>query len=468
MQLSETRETEQHETLLAEALAYGPYAVAHRSDGKTVFVEGAAPGDTAEVAYTGEKDRFATARVVRIIEPGPARVSIPSDLAGMLHAAPWAHVAYDMQLTAKRNNVVESLVRIGGVDREAAENLVGMCVPSKKQLHYRNKLELSCSTDAAGRLVVGFATAVDGASEEGDDAGNRGDGNDGGAIGRMGLAHKAIQDAPKKLQGALRYVEGGQPGRLGVHRIGVRHSTRTGACEVALWTTPGAFPRKEAARTIGDALFSTSIVRVIADAGKARAVKRVEVLAGEGSWHEQLAGFTLRASAPSFFQVNSEQTEILIELVVDGLDIQNQAGQGLRIADLYCGVGTFTLPFAQLGCDVAAVESAGSAVRDLRRNVEEAGLYVDVIGGDSARELDTLGHLDALVVDPPRAGLAQGIAESIAAAGPKRVAYVSCDPATWARDVARLAACGYTLESATPVDLFPHTYHCELVSLFVR
>jgi 23S rRNA (uracil1939-C5)-methyltransferase len=104
----------------------------------------------------------------------------------------------------------------------------------------------------------------------------------------------------------------------------------------------------------------------------------------------------------------------------------------------------------------------------LRRNAENAGVFVDVIGGDAARELPELGALDALVVDPPRAGLAQGVAESIAAAGPERVAYVSCDPSTWARDVARLEACGYALQRAIPVDLFPQTYHVETVSFFSR
>lgn len=91
-----------------------------------------------------------------------------------------------------------------------------------------------------------------------------------------------------------------------------------------------------------------------------------------------------------------------------------------------------------------------------------------MIGGDSARELPTLGRLDALIVDPPRAGLAKGVAESIASSRAKRVAYVSCDPATWARDVARFKEVGYELVRATPVDLFPQTYHVETVSILTR
>ncbi len=141
---------------------------------------------------------------------------------------------------------------------------------------------------------------------------------------------------------------------------------------------------------------------------------------------------------------------------------------GAFVADLYSGVGTFTLPLAQAGCDVAAVESAGSSVRDLRRNAEAAGVDVEVIGGDAARELPELGRLDALVVDPPRSGLQEGIVEAIAAAAPEAMSYVSCDPQTWARDMARLAAAGYRLQAATPVDLVPQTYHVEVASILRR
>ena len=155
----------------------------------------------------------------------------------------------------------------------------------------------------------------------------------------------------------------------------------------------------------------------------------------------------------------------MIQLVIEGLELDESS----IVADLYCGAGTFTLPLAQQ-CDfVYAVESAASSVRDLRRNMERANLSnIEVIGGDSARELPTLGELDALVVDPPRSGLAKGVTTSIAATGAKRVAYVSCDPATWARDIARFKNVGYKLIKATPVDLFPQTYHVETVSILQR
>ncbi|HIS39675.1 MAG TPA: class I SAM-dependent RNA methyltransferase, partial [Candidatus Aphodovivens avistercoris] len=165
--------------------------------------------------------------------------------------------------------------------------------------------------------------------------------------------------------------------------------------------------------------------------------------------------------------VNTAQAEKLVAEVVEALGGERGLS-GAFVADLYAGAGTFSVPLAAAGAEVAAVESAGTAVRDLRRNAAANGVDVEVVGGDAARELPSFGELDALVVDPPRAGLADGVVDDIAAARPARVAYVSCNPATWARDAARFEAVGYRLVRATPVDLFPQTPHVEVVSIFKR
>ena len=437
------------DTLHIESLTSGGAAIAHRADGKAVFVEGAAPGDTVLVRIDSEKSTFASGRVVEVIEAGPNRTQPTCPLAGACGGCSWQHIAYDAQLAAKRQNVVDALARIAHMDSAQAERIVEACLPSKRTMGYRNKLELACSTDANGRLIVGMHALGS---------------HDVLAVGECALAVRPIQKAASALQGALRYLEGADPGSLGIFRIGVRASLRTHSLQVALWTTPGAFPRQAVAKTLSQALRATSIVRVLAQPGHARKVKGVEVLSGAPVWDEQLGEFSYGISAPSFFQVNTAQAERLANLVVEGLGVDEDA----RVADLYCGAGTFTLPLADTGADVIAVESAGPAVRDLRRNLEDNQLWADCVGGDALRELAGMGRLDALVVDPPRAGLADGVAELIAQAGPERMAYVSCDAATWARDVARLAACGYELERAVPVDLFPQTHHCEVASFFGR
>lgn len=430
-----------------QTMAYGIAGIGRTNEGKVVFVPGSAPGDVLEVEITRDGSSFSEGTITQILEPSPQRVKPACPHAGACGGCPWMHLSYAAQCEAKRANVVNQLVRIGKVAPDKAEELVGPCVPSKRELGYRNKLELACGKDAQGRLALGFH-------------------EHGGGLAPIPkkclLGAKGIEGAPGALRGALSFIQGN--GDLGIFRVGVRRSVRTKDTEIALWTPPSSFPRKIAATTLSQAVRCTSIVRVIADPGKARKIKKVEALFGKGCWSETLLDNTYRISAPSFFQVNTAQAEKMVNLVMDGLELTRHS----VVADLYCGAGTFTLPMAERAQTVFAVESAASSVRDLRRNLEGMDVDVEVIGGDSARELPELGHLDALVVDPPRAGLAKGVTQSIAQSKAARVAYVSCDPATWARDIARFAKVGYKLVKATPVDLFPQTYHVETVSILER
>ena len=444
------------ETITIERMGYGAEAVGHAKDGKTVFVAGGAPGDVAVVEIVEDKPTFARARIVSLEQASPARSNDAKAEGSELYGAAWAHLSYEAQLKAKRDNVVSALARIGRLDAERAEELVRPCAPSKRQWGYRNKLELGAGLDERGRFLLGFY-------REGT--------HDIATSPSCPLAHAPIAKAPKALRGAIGFAQGSQD--LGIYRIGVRHSLRTRELEVALWTKPGAFPRAHVAKTVASALKATSVVRVLADPGKARKVKGVETLEGRGRWGEELLGMRFETTAPSFFQVNTAQAERLVEEVVAALGGSTGEGgsrglDGLLVADLYAGGGTFSVPLAQAGADVIAIEAAGTSVRDLRRNADANDVDVEVVGGDAARELSDIGELDALVVDPPRAGLADGVAEGIAAAGPDRVAYVSCNPATWARDAARFEAAGYRLARAQPVDLFPQTYHVEVVGLFER
>ena len=434
-------------TVTLERMAYGADAVGHLPDGKTVFVEGGAPGDIAELQITEDKGSFARATISALVEPSEQRVRPISAIDAACGTAPWQHLSYEAQLQAKRENVVGALAHTAKIDQGRAEELVQDCLPSKHQWNYRNKIELASGTGADGKLALGF-------HREGSQEFVTADSTK--------LAHKAIEKAPKALRGAIRYAQGNRD--LGIYRIGVRHSLATGELEIALWTRPGGFPRAVFAKTLADALKPTSIVRVLADPGKARKIKGVETLGGRGYWREHIGDMTFSTQAPSFFQVNTAQAGKLVSVVLERLGNL----EGAYVADLYAGGGTFSVPLALAGADVVAVEAAGSSVRDLRYNAELNGVDIEVVGGDAARELRDLGELDALVVDPPRAGLAESVVRDIASAAPARIAYVSCDPATWARDVSRLAGEGYELESVTPVDLFPQTYHVEVASIFTQ
>ena len=440
-----------HKTFHIERLCYGADAIAHDENGRTVFVAGGVPGDAVNVEFVEEKARFA--RGVIVGEPVEASEFRVLPKCASCGGCPWAHISYDYQVQAKTANVRDALIRTGHLDPERVDSILRPCIPSPYAWGYRNKIELNVQSGADGRLLLGMAEAASRTLSP---------------IDSCPLALKSAADTPKALRGALRYLAG--TSELELFRVGVRASKRTKELEVALWTTPGAFPRAQAAKILRQALpKATSIVRVIADEGKARTVKTVEALWGRGCWSEDLAGARFQASAPSFFQVNTPQAEVLVKTALEflgGADALN----GAYVADLYSGGGTFSIPLAKAGAEVVAVESAGTSVRDLRRNAHENGVEeaIEVIGGDTARELPELGELDALIVDPPRAGLADGVPESIAGANPAKVAYVSCDPATLARDIARLENLGYKLAAVQPVDLFPQTFHVETVVLMTK
>ncbi len=320
-------------------------------------------------------------------------------------------------------------------------------MPSPAQYGYRNKVELVVDV-STGRPRIGFHRA---GSEEFV------------PVEECLLLPEKYRRAPKALGGALRYIAGEQD--LGLTRVAIRVGANTNDAEVALWGAPGPFPRRPVATTLGQALRTTSLVRVLVKGpAKERKIAGVEVLSGKGAWRERLLGTTMTISAPSFFQVNTRAAESLVSLALESLGADGSD----RVLDLFAGAGTFTLPLAEKAGEVVAVESASSAVRDLRRNLEDEGLWADVIGGDAGRELPAIGRVDLALVDPPRSGLQPEAVGALAQTRARRIAYVSCDPATLARDAAGLAERGYALTRATPVDLFPQTFHVETLALFER
>lgn len=428
-----------------ERLAYGGDAVGRMPDGRAAFVKAGCPGDRVAVKVIEDHERFVRTEVVEILSPATGRTTPRCPYFGQCGGCAWQHLSQPVQLEAKRLFVVDALRRIGHIDN--AEEMVGETVPSSREYGYRNKIELVIDPTKE-RVNLGYHRA---GSEEVV------------IIDECPLLPPRLAKAPKALGGALRYLAG--DGNLDILRVAVRVGANTRDVEVALWTSPGAFPRSAVAKTLAQALPTTSVVRVLTKGPmKERRVAGVEVLGGRGCWRERLAGRAMSLSAPSFFQINTAAAEVLVGLVTrmlqpDGTD---------RVLDLYSGAGTFTLPLAELAGEVVCVEAAGSAVKDLRRNLEDNEVWADVIGGDAAREIAGLGHFDLAVVDPPRSGLDADVVHGLAASGARTIAYVSCDPATLARDAKRMADAGYTLMEATPVDLFPQTYHVETVARFER
>ena len=434
--------------LTITAMTYGPDGLARKEDGKAVFVSGGITGDVVEARIVEEGASFARAICDEVLEPSPSRTESACPYAGVCGGCPWAAMRRDAQLAAKEDNLRSTLSRIGRFTPEEVDELVKPIRHAKDAWGYRNKIELA-PVHRNGKFFLGMH------GRNPDDVIR---------VDACPLFDKKFPKALKGVAGALGYL--GNSRDLELERVGIRASRRTKALEVALWTPTGGFPRGQVSRVLADSLNPTSVVRVMSKGDRrARKIAGVESLLGEGSWTERIGREEMRLSAPSFFQVNTAAAEILIELVLEALQPQEH-----EVAiDLYCGAGTFTLPLARRCEYVAAVEAYGPAVRDLRRNLEIAHLdNVDVIGGDAVREFPD-EDADVLVVDPPRAGLAAEAIALIASTSARDVAYVSCDPATLARDLRRFADEGtFVPVSATPVDLFPQTYHCETVVHLTR
>ncbi len=430
--------------LRIETLASGGAGVAHADDGRVVFVKGACPGDLLDAEVTADHGRFIEARATAVVEPSVDRRTPPCPYFGACGGCQWQHVAYEVQVASKRREVADALHRIGGLD----DVQVGAVVTGASPYGYRNRLEMQVAKDAAGHPFLGLA-------REGSEETVR--------IDACLLLPERARSLPKALTGAIRYLDGRTP--LHLERVALRAAARTRDIEVDLWAAAGPFPRQAVARTLGDATRASVVTRVLPQgAARRRFDAKVEVLSGRGYWREKLGPYTYRVSAPSFFQVNTALAETMAERVLtalrpDGTD---------RVLDLFAGVGTFTLPIAERAGDVIAIEGTGSALRDLRSNLEDAELSAEVLGGDAARALEEAGRFDLAVVNPPRAGMSPEVTAALIATGARRIVYVSCDPATLARDAKVLEANGLHLVSAQPIDLFPQTWHVETVALFER
>ena len=421
------------ETIEIQRMSYGPMSVGKLSSGKTCFVEGGIPNETCEVEVFREEERLAYGKKVQ-----------KNGQASFLPGQPWAHLPYEIQVEQKRQIIIEALVRVGGLDRETiVKNMPGLIFSPVQEYNYRNKIELAYRDGCLGMMQEGTSDFV--------------------KLDSYGLGCEAIEDAPKKIAGALRFATHGHD--VGIFRVGVRASERTNSLEVAIWTTPGWFARAEVAKVLSSAIDATSIVRVIANEGRARRVKQVEVLAGDGNWHERLSNIDYRVSAPSFFQVNTWGAEQLQNIVIDF--VKKRPGLNLKIADLYCGCGTFTLLLAKEGYQVTGVELAGSSTRDLKRNLKINRLKAEIFCDDVLKKLPDLNFMDVAIVDPPKSGLDKRVIMNLAAKT-DCIIYVSCDPQTLARDVKRLSSFGFELQAVKAVDMFPQTYHVETVVLLSK
>ena len=400
-------------------MAFGGEAIA-RHEGRAIFVPFAMPGDDAEIEIVEDRGRFARGRIARLLIPAPERIAPRCKHFGAGGGCHYQHMPYALQLETKTQIVRDQLARIGGIPDAPVRPAIGADEP----WHYRNHIQFHVAPD--GRL--GFMAARTNAVVP---------------IDECHILAQPVEALWRDLEIELPDLE----------EVVLRASVRTGERLAAL-----QLASDEALEVEID--LPVNCVLLLADG-------REVVLSGDDYFHEELSGRVYRVSAESFFQVNTPQAEKLVQLVVERVTAGGDPTQ-LNVLDAYCGVGVFALALAGAVARVTGIESAPSAVSDALANA--AGVEnVDIHEGTVEAVLPALdGRFDVIVLDPPREGCAPTVLDAIAAHGIPRIVYVSCDPSTLARDVKRLAAKGYRLAEAQPLDMFPQTFHIETVAVLER
>ncbi|WP_449372550.1 class I SAM-dependent RNA methyltransferase [Arthrobacter psychrolactophilus] len=451
-------------------VAHGGHCVA-RHDGRVIFVRHAIPGETVEIVLTeqGDDAKFWRGDVVRVVEASPERVThfwpeADALRAGARHAYPiggaeFGHVSRTGQLALKTAVVREQLERLGGLSSEAVDELFAAGVED---------------VDAAGnaeqksgmgwRTRVGFAVTT---------------------AGKLGMhAHRShtilpIQEMPLAVP-AINDLRLWEIDFTGIDRIEVAAPANGSGVLVLLAPVHGLSDKAAGAAV-------KRVARALAALETAPSVARwnpensaIEVINGRGWVKETTDDHEFRVTGDGFWQIHRNAPKVLTDAALGYLLQGGFLNDGADVADLYAGAGLFTAPLADaVGEDgsVLSVEGSPGTSRDARKNLH-ASAHVEILQGRVEKILGTQSRasqsaagqrrqFDAVVLDPPRAGAGKAVVRALVATTPSAIAYVSCDPAAFARDVKYFANAGWKVEKLRAFDLYPHTHHVETVALLV-
>jgi 23S rRNA (uracil1939-C5)-methyltransferase len=385
--------------------ASGGKAVGHAADGRVVFVEYALPGERVIAEITDDRPSYIEATAVLVLDASEDRIAPPCQYFGKCGGCQLQHVAYRRQLELKTGIVRDQLQRIGRFSAEDVEALVRPMLGMDEPWGYRNHNRFTVRRDGE----VGFM-------QRGTHRFMR--------IDECLIAHPKVNEVLRVAQGRTM-----QARQLSV-RVGVNTGDRMIQPRLQ-WRPHSRGPRPST---------------------------------GQTHYSEELNGVRYRISGPAFFQVNTPQAERLVAMVVGHvLEVNARV-----VVDAYAGVGTFAAQLASRVDHVVTIEESAAAGDDAEVNLARLDNVTRIVG----KVEDTLPGMspspDVVVIDPPRSGLFPGVVEAIIDSAAKRVVYVSCDPATLARDLRLFVDGGFTIREVQPVDMFPHTQHIENVTVLDR
>ncbi len=426
-----------------------------RSHERVVFVPDTVTGDRVRVRLLRVKPQYAHGKLLEVLEPSPHRIRARCIVADKCGGCQWQHVDYPYQLAAKQNQVVQALERIG----KFSQPLVSPILAAEADLGYRNKATYPLARSQAGQIQAGYYQK--------------------GSHHIVNLNQCPIQDV--RLNPLLAEVKQDLYDRgWGIydeklHRGKVRHlalriGRRTGEMLLTLVVKDknlsGLEEQAEAWLARYPKLAGVSL-NVNPDRTNAIFGRETVCVAGQPYLHETFAGLTFQLRPDTFFQIHTEQAEALLQTIVDELQLQGHE----LLLDAYCGIGTFTLPLAARVRQATGLEVQPEAVEQARLSASLNQLE-NVTFTEGAVEA-LLPQLDAkpdiVLLDPPRRGCDAAVIEALTQLAPDRIVYVSCNPATLARDLKLLCENEhYRLTRVQPVDFFPQTPHVECAAFLVR
>ena len=433
-------------------------------DGYTLFVKDAVIGDRVEVKVIKAKKNYGYGRLMRVIDPSPHRVEPRCRFARQCGGCQIQEMSYEQQLEFKQKKVYDDLVRIGDFDPELIGRVMEPVVGMDDPFGYRNKAQFPFGTDREGNPVTGFY-----AGRTHDIIANT-DCALGVPVNREIL--ETILAFMKKYQ-IPSYNEKTGDGLIR-HAL-IRYGFVTKEIMVCLIINGSGIPHADELIRQLQAIPGMTGVSVSENTRRDNVImgETYRVLWGKGYITDYIGKIRYQISPLSFYQVNPVQTEKLYSLALEYADLKG----GETVWDLYCGIGTISLFLAQKAGKVYGVEIVPQAIEDARRNAELNGIKnAEFFVGKAEEVLPAFyeqkraegsaeTHADVIVVDPPRKGCDGKLLDTIVKMAPEKVVYVSCDPATLARDLKILCANGYELVKVRPVDQFPMSVHVETVVL---
>ncbi|HEX6097746.1 MAG TPA: 23S rRNA (uracil(1939)-C(5))-methyltransferase RlmD [Thermoanaerobaculia bacterium] len=440
--------------LVIDDLAFGGDGVG-RTDGYVMFVRGGLPGDRLRVTVTEARGRYGRGAIESVVTPSPDRVEAPCPYFGRCGGCRLQHLAYPAQLAFKAKQVHDCLTRLGGLPPFELRPIV----PAPEPYGYRNKMEFTV-VDPGPAVGLHAAERYDVVLD----------------IERCLLQSETMNALLDEFRGQARAralsVWDPRSERGLLRFLTVREGRRTGQVMVnVVASAPDIAALMPVAERLKARVPATTSVLLNVNDTKASVATGSEehLLLGQDHITERLDGVAFQVSANSFFQTNTAQAERLFALVAEACELDGTE----TVLDLYSGTGAISLLLARRAARVYGIEVAAAAVADATRNARANGIdNCTFLAGEVRHVLPALMsegvRASVVVADPPRAGFHPKALAALAALAPARIVYVSCNPATLARDVGDLARQGYRLAWVQPVDMFPQTPHIEAIARLSR